>query len=248
LYFSIPSSAVLKAKQIGDLSNALGIHYRGTDKQIALHDTNPISAGELLSIIEDYLENHESVSTVFIATDEPGFVPLARSRLRADVINLGEVSYHKAAATREQIRERSERALIDCLALSMCRCVLLNSSALSAFAKILNPELDIYRLCASKMFTDIPYFPVAYIPKYSTASRKIQALIDRLMSGDWTAHPGAEGFKKKFAYIPRFGPDTSPLARRFNNPDADNWIGARRNAPCACGSGRRFKHCHGKLV
>jgi preprotein translocase subunit SecA len=25
------------------------------------------------------------------------------------------------------------------------------------------------------------------------------------------------------------------------------WAGTPRNAPCPCGSGKKFKHCHGRL-
>ncbi len=28
----------------------------------------------------------------------------------------------------------------------------------------------------------------------------------------------------------------------------DNWERTSRNAPCPCGSGKKFKHCHGALV
>jgi preprotein translocase subunit SecA len=31
-----------------------------------------------------------------------------------------------------------------------------------------------------------------------------------------------------------------------NNPQT--WGKVQRNAPCPCGSGRKFKHCHGALV
>jgi preprotein translocase subunit SecA len=30
-----------------------------------------------------------------------------------------------------------------------------------------------------------------------------------------------------------------------NNPDT--WNRTQRNAPCPCGSGRKYKHCHGAL-
>jgi hypothetical protein len=30
--------------------------------------------------------------------------------------------------------------------------------------------------------------------------------------------------------------------------DSSIWIGVRRNAPCPCGSGQRFKHCHGRYA
>jgi preprotein translocase subunit SecA len=31
-----------------------------------------------------------------------------------------------------------------------------------------------------------------------------------------------------------------------NNPET--WAKVQRNAPCPCGSGRKYKHCHGALV
>jgi hypothetical protein len=30
--------------------------------------------------------------------------------------------------------------------------------------------------------------------------------------------------------------------------DPNTWGKVQRNAPCPCGSGRKFKHCHGALV
>jgi preprotein translocase subunit SecA len=30
--------------------------------------------------------------------------------------------------------------------------------------------------------------------------------------------------------------------------DPKTWGKVQRNAPCPCGSGRKFKHCHGALV
>jgi preprotein translocase subunit SecA len=33
-----------------------------------------------------------------------------------------------------------------------------------------------------------------------------------------------------------------------NPNDPNTWGKVQRNAPCPCGSGRKFKHCHGALV
>lgn len=35
--------------------------------------------------------------------------------------------------------------------------------------------------------------------------------------------------------------------RSDNDDDAAKYAGAKRNQPCPCGSGKKFKHCHGKL-
>jgi preprotein translocase subunit SecA len=40
--------------------------------------------------------------------------------------------------------------------------------------------------------------------------------------------------------------------RTYDGPvdpnDPQTWGRVQRNAPCPCGSGRKFKHCHGALV
>ena len=58
----------------------------------------------------------------------------------------------------------------------------------------------------------------------------------------------------------RFGPARSRSARRAGSGDGAGggeplraasprapWAGTPRNAPCPCGSGRKFKHCHGRV-
>jgi preprotein translocase subunit SecA len=43
-------------------------------------------------------------------------------------------------------------------------------------------------------------------------------------------------------------PDLGPAAEDLGD-DPSQWAGrVSRNAPCPCGSGRKFKHCHGALV
>jgi len=46
-------------------------------------------------------------------------------------------------------------------------------------------------------------------------------------------------------------PRTAPTQRRTSmsgNPnDPASWGKVQRNAPCPCGSGKKFKHCHGAI-
>lgn len=43
--------------------------------------------------------------------------------------------------------------------------------------------------------------------------------------------------------------NTIPFRRRFDAQDPATWEGnVARNAECPCGSGKKFKHCHGKLA
>ncbi len=47
-------------------------------------------------------------------------------------------------------------------------------------------------------------------------------------------------------------PDQTAMAINYDGPvdpnDPATWGKVQRNAPCPCGSGRKFKHCHGALV
>ncbi len=36
-----------------------------------------------------------------------------------------------------------------------------------------------------------------------------------------------------------------PMQHRFNPRDPETWHNTPRNAPCPCGSGKKYKHCHG---
>ena len=38
-----------------------------------------------------------------------------------------------------------------------------------------------------------------------------------------------------------------PTKRAFNQDDPATWGSIQRNAPCPCGSGKKYKHCHGQL-
>ncbi len=43
------------------------------------------------------------------------------------------------------------------------------------------------------------------------------------------------------------GAEPVPLVEGFDETDPTTWGNPGRNDPCPCGSGRKFKHCHGKL-
>ncbi len=44
-----------------------------------------------------------------------------------------------------------------------------------------------------------------------------------------------------------FGRGAVPLRHVFNPGDPSTWTKTSRNAPCPCGSGKKYKHCHGKI-
>jgi preprotein translocase subunit SecA len=50
--------------------------------------------------------------------------------------------------------------------------------------------------------------------------------------------------------LPRIGggPAAEPLVAGFDENDPATWGNPGRNDPCPCGSGKKFKHCHGSLA
>jgi preprotein translocase subunit SecA len=46
---------------------------------------------------------------------------------------------------------------------------------------------------------------------------------------------------------PQYGAGTMPVAGAPANADPEGWASTPRNAPCPCGSGKKFKHCHGAV-
>jgi len=48
---------------------------------------------------------------------------------------------------------------------------------------------------------------------------------------------------------PKQSPAAQPVRNQaFDQNNPDTWGKTQRNAPCPCGSGKKFKHCHGKIV
>jgi len=187
----------------------LGIHYRGTDKQTTSWDSNPISQDEYLTIVADFLEARDDFEVIFAATDEFSFVEKLRGFSKLPVVSLGEVEFHLATEHSTSRAEKTDRALLDCVLLSRCACVLETSSALPSFAKLFNPSLEIYRSSASKLFgklyTNMPYFPVAHIPVVPARGIKAAEILQRTIQQDWTEAEEAAAFRKPFVASPRWG-------------------------------------------
>jgi preprotein translocase subunit SecA len=66
------------------------------------------------------------------------------------------------------------------------------------------------------------------------------ALVDRAIAGGMTARP-----------VERSSPKAAPVQTRKTDGGVDpaspaTWGRVSRNNPCPCGSGKKYKHCHGK--
>jgi hypothetical protein len=211
-HFILSDKIVREADKIGTLSNTLGVHYRGTDKQLNPVDTNAVSHEDYLVMILDCLSHRPDIQQVFLATDDPLFRDFLQKRISLPVLHLGTPDFHKSTNAAGDPTLKTKQAFLDCLILSRCAVVLKTCSALSGFAKVLNPALEIYRCSASKMFSDIPYFPVAYIPIYPARSEKAIHIMKRLMAHDWLEKHRYP--TKPFAFVPRVRPGfTTRLVR-----------------------------------
>jgi hypothetical protein len=195
-YFKIPDRILEHANTVRLKQNTLGLHYRGNDKNKALWDSNLVSQEDFIALTSDFLKNHPQIECIFIATDEFSFVEYARQQFsHIDTINLGAVGFHKDGTVP---KGKGDRAVLDCLLLSRCRYVIKCSSALSGFSKILNPDLEIYRVAASKLFTDIPCFPEAYIPILETENSHCREILSKQMADDWSYGKKAGRFRTLF--------------------------------------------------
>lgn len=203
-HFRLPGRVLALADEVSLPAGTLGVHYRGTDKNLSALDTNPVSIDDMLVLVEDALAGQPGCPAVFVATDEYAFVQAARERFSGlPVINLGEVAFHKSNPGHAG---KADRALLDCLLLSRCGLVLKCSSALSGFAKVLNPSLACYRVSASKVFHQVPYFPDAHIPRWAARGDAARGVLARLFEGDWLQADGVpERYRRPFAWQPRYG-------------------------------------------
>lgn len=208
-YFRIPPRVLHRAESILPKGRVLGIHYRGTDKQTTSWDSNPITPSQYGILINDFLTENPDFDIIFAATDEHSFLDKLRSLVDLPVVALGgEVQFHLSTEDKGSRREKTDRALVDCVLLSLCQCVIETSSALPSFAKLLNPDLEIYRCAASKLFgklfTNMPYFPVAQIPVLPVSRPESIEILRQTMQSDWTFEPTMQVFRKKFSFSPRW--------------------------------------------
>jgi hypothetical protein len=168
----------------------VGVHYRGTDKNSDITQTNSMSRGRFLSALEDFLTNYSEAKTIFIASDDSNFIddvhsfagarwvvlhhPQLRSKDESPIFNRHGI---------DQNLEIAASAVLDCLTLSRCQSVLTTMSALSAFAKVLNPDVEVYRASCCKP----DWFPVAYTKRYRGREKHIRAMLSKLQTGDCNA-------------------------------------------------------------
>jgi len=208
-FFRVPDRIRRKADEFPALDGALGLHYRGTDKNKATIETNYVSEEDFLALVRDFIATHPAIDLIFIATDENGFVDKVRAQHPTiRIVNSGKVTHHKHL-DREDNFAKGEHAILDCVLLSRCKYLLKCQSALSAFAKVLNPKLEAYRLSANKLVywnMGAPYFPDGQLRQYASQNTECQKILARLFEGDWTQNiVAAKKYGKPFQFKKRKG-------------------------------------------
>ncbi len=209
-FFRVPARIEARADAFGLAPRTLGLHYRGTDKNQATIDTNPVAADDFIALAAAFLARRPELDAIFVASDEPGMRERVAARFPAlRVTGLGDVPFHKAGEADGP--GKADRALLDCVLLSRCGAVLKCSSALSGFAKVLNPALECYRVAACKFWADIPYFPDAYIPRLELDDAAAHAILARQFAGDWLEDPRSAAWTTPFVARRRNGPGRTAI-------------------------------------
>lgn len=215
-YFRIPFRITATADATPLPPGTLGLHYRGTDKLTAAWDSNPVTEDDFVALALDFLRSNVHLRHIFLATDAAGVFDRLRHAVELPVTHLGAGQHHKSVeGDPSSGPAMADEALRDCLLLSRCDSVLLTSSALSAFAKILNPDLKIFRCAASKALWYGPYYPVAHIPAMPVASPSAAVIMSRTMVGDWTLGADARRYSSPFLSRPNWPWRLKALDRRL---------------------------------
>lgn len=172
---------------IFDGLKTLGIHYRGTDKNTDLSQANSITHDEVFVIIEDFLKNHDNIVNIYCCSDEQKFIDNIKNRFnKYNIIEYNQLRSHEGTSAffRESNNvdktvqnEMTIAAIVDMLALSRCHTVLKTSSALSAFSKIMNNQLNLYAISAMKQ----RWFPTGVVLGYHSTSREVNNILNRTM-------------------------------------------------------------------
>jgi len=204
-YFDFSPEIYSEASNIYDLftnKTILGLHFRGTDK-LNVNWADHIDVNEFLLVIDDYLLNHK-VDGIFFCTDSLHFKrqmiskysdmytlyynknqylsekPIHLSRLKV-IENLTKEIKRGASLEDKLCRECTineqelKEVIADCLVLSKCSTVIKTHSLVSSFSKIINPNLEIYRINGCSEL----YYPESYIPFYTTNNDLIQKILNQ---------------------------------------------------------------------
>ena len=181
----------------------LGLHFRGTDK-LTVKWADHTSIDDFMIIIDDYLSQHP-VDGIFFCTDSLQFKnkmihvysskytlyynknqditesPLHLTRLNVlenitNAIKNGHPIEKKLEIECSKNDYELKQVILDSIVLSKCSTVIKTHSLVSCFSKIINPELEIYRLNGCSEL----YYPESYIPFYHSNNVVINNILQKM--------------------------------------------------------------------
>jgi hypothetical protein len=166
-YFEFNKDIIGLSKQISkDFKNTLGIHFRGYDKTTNNHEAICINKNKFLKKIKEYIKNNK-FDSIFILSDQLSL----KEFLKEELGNLTDckILYSDLAPTfhleQQKLHNKlklTKSSVAEMLALSKCNHVLKSHSAFSSWAKIINPDLEMYRVNECKN----NWFPDYYLPEF----------------------------------------------------------------------------------
>jgi len=116
----------------------------------------------------------------------------------------------------------------------------LNEYKSEAFA-LFESLLDNLRFETTRILSSVRIEPAAPPPAMPRAPQNIQANRVDPATGQPVSGDGAP------SALPRGPAASRTAAPRVNPADPSSWGRVQRNAPCPCGSGKKYKHCHGAI-
>lgn len=166
-----------------DMDKTIGLHYRGTDKINT--EGGYIDTNIFIKILDDYL-SFNKIDNIIIFTDEKkSLIDLKNYYQKNYKIIYNEDLYkseHEDILFSNNIKNNVDKdkhyldSLVDMIVLSKCKSIIKTSSQLSAWPKILNNDIEIYRV--SSFIHD--WFPDSRIPLYKSDNDEINLLLKEL--------------------------------------------------------------------
>jgi hypothetical protein len=164
-YFEFCSSITDKLDIDFIPEKCLGIHFRGTDKLTKNKDCKIINLNDFLLKLKSFLKDR-CFESVFVISDDAD----SRQSIISFIKDLGFIAlstdlcphFHKSLASNPDKLFITKNSILEMLLLSKCRCVIKSHSAFSGWAKIINPDIEMYRVneCINN------WFPDYYIPEF----------------------------------------------------------------------------------
>jgi hypothetical protein len=142
----------------GESEIPIGVHFRGSDKRFEAE----LVAWDNITRSVDFCLNRLDSKSIFVATDEPAFLEFMQGRYGSQRIRSLDCEYQAAGNLPAHFQsgdgfKKGQEALLTILLLSMCKICIRGASHLSAWAKILNPDLPVIML--GRPFKHIYGFP-----------------------------------------------------------------------------------------